>query len=61
MFTTSKAKKVLSEESPTLHGRPITKKQRGLLGFIAGGGTPTIPGIRKKRNLGSTLARLGQY
>lgn len=40
-FTESKAKKVLSEKKPTLKGKPITGKQRGLLGVIAGGKTPT--------------------
>ena len=40
-FTQAKAKEVLSEKRPTLQGRSITKKQRGLLGVIAGGETPT--------------------
>lgn len=40
-FTRAKAKKVLSEKKPTLRGEPISKKQRGLLGLIAGGKTPT--------------------
>lgn len=40
-FTQAKAKKILSEEHPTLRGHPITKKQRGLLGVIAGGRKPT--------------------
>jgi hypothetical protein len=37
-FSKSKAMKILHEDMPTLHGKPITKKQRGLLGLIAGGG-----------------------
>ncbi len=37
-FTKSKARKVLREDMPTLKGKAITKKQRGLLGLIAGGG-----------------------
>ncbi len=40
-FSKKKAKRILSEKEPTLHGRPITDKQRGLLGFIAGGGKIT--------------------
>lgn len=40
-FTQAKAKKVLREKRPTLRGKPITKKQRGLLGLIAGGKRPT--------------------
>lgn len=40
-FTQAKAKKILREKSPTLKGKQITSKQRGLLGLIAGGGTPT--------------------
>jgi len=40
-FTQAKARKVLREKRPTLRGRPITAPQRGLLGLIAGGGTPT--------------------
>lgn len=40
-FTQAKAKKVLREKRPTLRGKPITKKQRGLLGLVAGGGRPT--------------------
>ena len=40
-FTQAKAKKILREKSPTLRGKPITKKQRGLLGLVAGGGKPT--------------------
>lgn len=39
-FSTEKAKDILSEKHSTLHGHPITSGQRGLLGFIAGGGTP---------------------
>jgi hypothetical protein len=39
-FSMDKAKKILSEKKPTLQGRPITSGQRGLLGLIAGGGTP---------------------
>ncbi len=33
--------KKLREKRPTLRGKRITKKQRGLLGLIAGGGRPT--------------------
>lgn len=40
-FSKEKAKKILSEDKPTLHGEEITEKQRGLLGLIAGGGTPS--------------------
>ena len=40
-FSEAKAKKVLSEKEPTLQGKTISKKQRGLLGFIAGGGQVT--------------------
>ncbi len=39
-FSVAKAKKILSEKNPTLHGKPITKGQRGLLGLIAGGKIP---------------------
>ena len=39
-FSIAKAKKILKEKNPTLHGHIITSGQRGLLGFIAGGGTP---------------------
>ena len=40
-FTQAKAKKILREKRPTLKGEPITKEQRGMLGLIAGGETPT--------------------
>jgi hypothetical protein len=40
-FSKEKAKKILREKSPTLRGKPVTGKQRRLLGFIAGGGKPT--------------------
>ena len=39
-FSVAKAKKILSEKHPMLHGRLISHGQRGLLGLIAGGGTP---------------------
>lgn len=39
-FSMAKAKKILEEKNPTLHGIPISKGQRGLLGLIAGGKTP---------------------
>lgn len=39
-FSMAKAKKILAEKHPTLQGHAITKGQRGLLGFIAGGGSP---------------------
>ena len=49
-FTQEKAKKVLGEERPTLRGKPISKKQRGLLGLIAGGGKPSrLAGAAKRR------------
>jgi len=35
----AKAKKILRDG--TVNGRALTKKQRGLFGVIAGGGTPT--------------------
>ena len=37
----AKAKKILREKHQTLRGKPLTKRQRGLLGLLAGGGTPT--------------------
>lgn len=37
-FTSSKAKKILSEKKPTLRGHAITSKQRKWLGWQAGGG-----------------------
>lgn len=40
IFSQSKAKKILSEKHPTLHGHEISEKQRGLLGLIAGGKMP---------------------
>lgn len=53
-FTQGKAKKVLSEARPTLRGKPITSKQRGLLGLVAGGGTPSRT---KKKSQLSALKR----
>lgn len=47
-FTQEKAKEILSEDKPTLHGKRPTKKQLGLLGLIAGGGTPTRLKRRKR-------------
>lgn len=47
LFTQAKAKKVLKEKRPTLRGKPITRAQRGLLGVIAGGKTPTR--LKKKK------------
>jgi hypothetical protein len=41
VFTQSKAKKILGEKHPTLHGKTPTPKQRGLLGLIAGGKRPS--------------------
>lgn len=41
IFTKEKAKKVLGEDKPTLKGKAISKAQRGLLGVIASGKTPT--------------------
>jgi len=48
-FSKAKAKKILKESNPTLKGKPISKAQRGLLGLIAGGGTPTK--LKAKRKL----------
>lgn len=39
-FSVAKAKKILHEKHPSLKGHIITSGQRGLLGFIAGGGSP---------------------
>lgn len=39
MMSMEKAKKILSDG--TINGKPITEKQRGLFGVIAGGGKPT--------------------
>lgn len=47
-FTKAKAKKILREDKPTLRGKRITKAQRGLLGVIASGKTPTRLKKRKK-------------
>lgn len=49
MFTQSKAKKVLSEKNPTLRGKPITDKQRGLLGAIAGGKANQLKVLNKQK------------
>ena len=35
----SKAKKILKDDS--VHGKPLTDKQKRFFGFIAGGGKPT--------------------
>ena len=40
-FSQAKAKKILKEKHPTLRGKSLTKRQRGLLGLLAGGGTPS--------------------
>lgn len=40
-FSTLKAKKVLREKKPTLRGKRITRRQRGLLGLVASGKRPT--------------------
>lgn len=40
-FSQAKAKKILKEKHPTLRGKSLSKKQRGLLGLLAGGGMPT--------------------
>lgn len=50
-FTKTKARMILSEARPTLRGQAITPGQRGLLGLIAGGGTPT------KLNRRNSMAR----
>ena len=42
-----KAKEILRDG--TVHGEPITDKQRGYFGIIAGGGTPTKAKGRKRR------------
>jgi len=34
-----------------IHGRPLTAKQRGMFGMIAGGGTPTrVKRARKRKS-----------
>ena len=40
-FSKAKAKKILKEKNPTLRGKSISKKQRGLLGVIASGKKPS--------------------
>ena len=45
----AKAKKMLEDNSA--QGHPLTDKQRGLFGLIAGGGTPTRT-KRKRRKHG---------
>jgi hypothetical protein len=47
-FTQAKAKSILSEKNPTLQKKPISPKQRGMLGLIAGGKTPTRLGGKKR-------------
>lgn len=42
-----KAKKMLHDDSA--QGHPLTGKQKGYFGLIAGGGTPTKMGSRKRR------------
>lgn len=42
LFSIAKAKKILAERHPTLRGYAITHRQHGLLGVIAGGGTPRL-------------------
>jgi len=49
-FTVTKAKKVLKEKKPTLRGKPISKKQRGLLGLIASGKRPRKVQIKALKN-----------
>lgn len=39
MLSQSKAKEILRHEE--VHGEPLSKKQKGLFGLIAGGGKPT--------------------
>ena len=41
-FSIAKAKKILAEKNPSLKGHAITHSQRGLLGFVAGGGSPRL-------------------
>ena len=45
-LTKSKAKKMLKEDRA--RGKKLTKKQKGLFGLIAGGGTPTRAKKKKK-------------
>lgn len=47
-FSQAKAKKILKEDSPTLQGKPISKKQRGMLGALAGGKSLTRLGGKKR-------------
>ena len=42
----SKAKEILKDG--TVHGKPLTAAQRGLMGILAGGGKPN-PKLMKKR------------
>lgn len=55
-FSQRKAKEVLSEKHPTLKGKPISEKQRGLLGVIAGGKTPTR--MKKRREMSSDTGKV---
>lgn len=41
----AKAREILRDG--TVHGKPLTKAQRGLMGLLAGGGKPNK--LRKKR------------
>ena len=45
--TKAKAKKIQSHGA--VGGRPLSGRQRGLFGLIAGGGTPTQPQTRRLR------------
>ncbi len=42
-----KAKEIMRHGE--VHGEPLTKKQRGLFGLIAGGGTPTRTKKKRKK------------
>lgn len=45
-LTSAKAKIMLKEGE--VRGEPLSKKQKGLFGLIAGGGTPRISKLAKK-------------
>lgn len=48
-FSKQKARKVLSEKNPTLQGKAITKKQRGMLGAIAGGKAEQLKALKRNK------------
>jgi hypothetical protein len=43
-LSTTKAKEILRDG--TVHGKPLTSKQKGFMGIIAGGGTPKKMGSK---------------